>query len=611
MKIFNRQFCKKLVIKYYPILIILMGAYLLIAVQFRFYRTLMDIDTWFHYNRFYDISEQFSTHHFSYFQTNFGFERSGRVINAVYGPLFAYVNGLFVYLLGNWFSYQVLSNFILAFGSGIGMYFLGNKAKVNKNISTLLALLYMNIGSVQSWLDHGNMSGWGAIFAPFVLIEGLNMLQDHQNPVRPFKLMLIMSLLIQTHVLNTIILTIALIPFFIVGVKNSIDPKNTILQLCKAIGGTIALTANVWGAILLVLGNNKIVPNAPHTLINDAIHYTSFGTVRHSILAITALVLIFQCLYGIFSKKEDPINLNRFVSIEGAIFLFISSSLFPWKLFQNRFSFLANYLQFPHRLTVVAYPLLLLGLGLTIKSLDHKDTKIFRNCVIAAVTLILVQNFATNYARLVLRSSNNYASVLDNEKPATSLPKNYSASGINKIKSARINVEIPTRGIFWKNSPDMTEYYYATHYRNQRWRLFEMMVKLNTDYLPEYHMIKSDTEAKQYYIDQIVKPSLSKAFNTKAGKNGQLIVTWDGKRVGRTRLPLIMYKQSRLTLNGKVVKHLHLSAIGAPTVKQQKGRNTAVLAFIIPIWFKILFIITVISWIILIGCSGRKVFYKE
>ena len=53
-------------------------------------------DTYFHYTRFYDTAMQIRNHNFSIFQSNYGFENSGRVVNTLYGPGFAYLNGLIV-----------------------------------------------------------------------------------------------------------------------------------------------------------------------------------------------------------------------------------------------------------------------------------------------------------------------------------------------------------------------------------------------------------------------------------------------------------------------------------------------------------------------------------
>ena len=63
-----------------------MATYLLAQVQLSNQHTVLDIDTMFHYSRFNDIAEQLKNRNFSYFQTNFAFEHSGRIINTLYGP---------------------------------------------------------------------------------------------------------------------------------------------------------------------------------------------------------------------------------------------------------------------------------------------------------------------------------------------------------------------------------------------------------------------------------------------------------------------------------------------------------------------------------------------
>ena len=50
-------------------------------------------DTAFHFHRFYDTNQQIKNHNFSYFQMNYGMGESGRIVNALYGPFFAYIMG--------------------------------------------------------------------------------------------------------------------------------------------------------------------------------------------------------------------------------------------------------------------------------------------------------------------------------------------------------------------------------------------------------------------------------------------------------------------------------------------------------------------------------------
>ena len=81
----------------------------------------------------------------------------------MYGPFFAYFNGFLLLICGSWFGYQILTYLILCIGAGTGMYFLARKAKANEIASVMVAVLYINIGSIQAWFDHTNLIAWGGM----------------------------------------------------------------------------------------------------------------------------------------------------------------------------------------------------------------------------------------------------------------------------------------------------------------------------------------------------------------------------------------------------------------------------------------------------------------
>ncbi|XID85245.1 hypothetical protein ACF0HX_04250 [Pediococcus pentosaceus] len=67
------------------ILFIFFISFILVLPQIMNKSIILGADSIFHFNRFYDTYMQFRTGNFSYFQTNFGFQQSGRIINALYG----------------------------------------------------------------------------------------------------------------------------------------------------------------------------------------------------------------------------------------------------------------------------------------------------------------------------------------------------------------------------------------------------------------------------------------------------------------------------------------------------------------------------------------------
>lgn len=609
--------------KSWPYLVIIAATYLLLELQLNNRAVILDIDTLFHYNRFNDLAEQFRTGKISYFQSNFGFEQSGRVINALYGPFFAYINGFLVFILGSWYKYQLTSDFIICIIAGSGMYLLAQKCKANKLISTMIAVFYINIGGVQTWFDHTNLMGWGAAFAPFVFIEGVNMLQNEEKPVRWIRLMLIMSIVAQTHLLSTILFAIALIPFAIIAFVKTKYKKQLLISLAKAIVGTLFLTANVWGSLLLILKTNNISPTLSHQLASNALVIDGYGTLRNTILKTTLALIILQVVYTIFTWKKSSINL--IVTLEGAVFLFLSSSIIPWKFIQNKAPFLTNYLQFPHRLLIAAYPLILLGISLTLTEL--KDQSIIKKVAICMVGFAIIENYAANYSRLVQRTSFNHRTVYKVKSKKYYTGKNmyeqekyydlvhglhgkYQANGIKNTDQGNLYVKVATRGHYYKNTLDLGEVWRITHYAVKRGELFSTIIKVNPDYLPTYHKKLLGAAVDYYYIEKVIKPYSSKKFSYQVLNGGKLKLEWNSKTDGNISLPIIMYRQSRLTLNGKVVDP-KLGYIGTPTVKQSLGKNVAILQFISPIWFKILFMLTIVSWGLLLGYGIIRILKNE
>ena len=89
-----------------------MIAILLIVPQIAMQSMVIGSDSIFHFNRFFDTASQIKHGNFQYFSHMYGFQQSGRIVNALYGPLMAYFQGLLVLISPSWFVYQILSNFI-------------------------------------------------------------------------------------------------------------------------------------------------------------------------------------------------------------------------------------------------------------------------------------------------------------------------------------------------------------------------------------------------------------------------------------------------------------------------------------------------------------------
>ena len=105
----------------YPI-ILLFVSFIFIMPQIITKSMVIGSDAIFHFNRFFETSEQIKNGNLQYFISIYGFQQSGRIVNALYSPFVAYLNGVLVLIADNWFTYQIITNFILYNIAGFSMY---------------------------------------------------------------------------------------------------------------------------------------------------------------------------------------------------------------------------------------------------------------------------------------------------------------------------------------------------------------------------------------------------------------------------------------------------------------------------------------------------------
>ena len=506
-------------------------------------------DTAFHFHRFYDTYQQIQNHNFSYFQMNYGMGESGRIVNALYGPFFAYLMGSLLLFCSSWLRFQILITYLIFLVGGLGIYRLSRKVKISQVVSSIVTALFLTTGYIAYWPRSNAFNSWGAVLIPFVLIQGINLLNNHKTRFSWISLGIVMAIVAQIHLLSTFFSILALIPFFIYGLVLSENKRQMWIDVFKAVGLFIVLTANVWGAFLLLYPTNQMASPIDYSPVLTAVNLSVAGTstMWASITEVTLLLFIVQLIYVIFNFKSS--KLNTFVTLEGLVFLYLSSNLFPWQFVKDTLPAVTGYLQFPNRFTVVAYPLLFLGIGLTLNELIKRHGKKLGMIASALAIVVVLFNVRADFNEI----NNN----ITYNKGITSNAKEMKEKGL----APYINkVEI--------NSPD---------------------------YLPVRKKIKSSD-----ITGMLMSMSPQKNnFEQKALSNGRLELTWKDSTSKVTTLPIFIYKQSELSLNNKVIKP-KVNEIGMPQVQSRKGKNTAILSFKTPIWFTILLYISILSWVLLI-----------
>ena len=540
-----------------PYLAICAMTYIIMYPQLISHGVILGTDSIFHFNRFYDAAKQIQQFNFSYFQSNYCFQQSGRVINAVYGPLFAYLNGALIGLLGTWFRYEIITNMIVYIGGGVGMYLLAVKAHSSRRFALLVSLIFMNIGWLPRWELAQNMNAWGAMLAPYMLMCGLTMLQDRHRPVHWLPLMTLMTIIIQIHLLSSVFFVVTLVPFFIIGLIRTDQRWGMIKETALAVIGTTILTANVWGALLMLNLHNNIATPAAFDMFKNSLVPSRFSSTRAYLIYFCWLLFLLQFVYVCCHLKRSLVNTT--VTIMGSIVLIFSSIWTPWEKLAVAIPSLQHNLQFPNRLTVIAYPLLLLGVAISATAFvqhDHEPAlHLRRNVTIGILVFVVTQVFVPNTIDVFQRTARYQSSAVLN-----------TSSAIAWVTDNRVKLRRSVHDLY----PG---------------QLLTMVEKRSPDYLPIPKKYANKKYIRSFaYQDQIINHA--QEYQHTVLPHGGLKLTWNASQAKKVRLPIIAYHESRLTVNGKQLTSYQRSSIGAPYVHQRRGKNTATLYFRITGWFK-------------------------
>lgn len=280
--------------------------------------------------------------------------------------------------------------------------------------------------------------------------------------------------------------------------------------------------------------------------------------------------------------KEN--RLNSWVSLYGGFWLLVSSEMLPWGHISNRLPVLARFLQFPSRFVSLAYPLILLGMGMSaeimLKKSKHWSWLVYG---LTGLSLAISVNSLVYYMNV--DAWNGY---LDNvaRNAITNFGHEVTDPGKHKTKKTRTGLIALTRA----RKEAMRQANAATHSKDLH-KFLTLTQKPIADYLPvykfdpkpvitgwadayknkEYWQVQTDKAASSYN-KTVLDKRVRKPLTIKAVKGGRIKLTWKSKGKNK-RLPVVTYAQSKLTVNGKVLTKYEKSRIGASLGGQPKGQE--------------------------------------
>lgn len=565
---------------YYIIFLLLAG--IVLWSQIRANAFISGTDSVFHMNRFYETAMQIKTGHFNYFQSIFGFNHSGRIINAFYGPVMAYFNGLLLLICGSWSHFEIVNSLLSLSLGGFLMYLFLYNHKVKRWIAVFLSTLYMTSYSISIWATSQEFTGWGSVFMPLALWCGITMLDKHR--IAPIKLALIITIIVQTHLISSILATVALLPFFVVGMIKTKHPAIMFDNALKAAGITVLLTGNVWGSILEMLLTNRIIPIFPQQqIMSNAININGFSlSIFGPFYTIIFIVLIIITIvnWDKFDYRWKTVNFT------GYTFLWISSQLFPWNWLHSVCPALTNLIQFPKRIVVIPIILLSLAFGKAISAPTSKSIKKSRFLWIMKYTIIGIMT-ALSVFQLAM----------------------YVNSNVNNFKSKRVVCQ-PLSTVHINGTSKQLRHSFRTHKLSLATKYVQ---KSTPDYLPTTHSMKKNSAYYNlhpyYYVARQINSS-SVNVHTHITPRHFLKDTWynSSDKDKKVIIPLAVYKQSHVRLNGHKIKHPKISQVGALEVHAKPGHNKVTVGFEPSFEVQVIIVITIISWIML---ASRCIIIKE
>lgn len=625
-----------------PCLAIVAVTALMVGIQAGEKGVLIGSDTTFHFQRFYDAYMQLRTGRLSWWQTNFGFQQCGRVVNAVYGPLFAYLMGAVLLLTGTWLRFQLLVNLVAYLLCGLGMYAFCRRAQeaslaaactaapagsaasapgekdgphdpravaVRRTVACAVAIAYMCVGWQARWQTNSNMGAWGAILAPYLGLVCVRMLvpgtrrrdvpaSGRHTGARPrvgvLSLALVVAVMAQIHLMSCAMFLLVLVPFWVLGMVRATRPgerRDMLLRTLAAAGVALVLTADVWAGLAELMLRNHTAQPVGMMLGAGALGLDP-GLFSKLTIGILPLALLAAALAWAW-RRRDAVALP--LAAVGAAFLLVSSRLVPWDAIGLAAPALTHTIQFPVRLTAMAYPLLFAALAVALGSLASQPEtpaqpaageKPARPALLPHLTrprLALAASLALAFAAVVAQA------------------------GCVAWMSRAFHEDFSyAQNVMYLTDASVADLKRAAA-TGEPGRLMGMISKRTPDYLPNHNLTDAHGLSAQYQVE-VLGAHVTCAFGHRVLADGGLELTWRQDGAARVRVPVITYAQSQVTVNGKRVAagKLKVDRIGMPTVRGRKGTNTLVLRFQPSAATCALLVISIVAWVALaIGATIR------
>ncbi|WP_338232071.1 hypothetical protein [Companilactobacillus muriivasis] len=398
--------------------------------QFHFNYMVSMYDTYFHSQRIYEIRLAFQQHSLPSWVNFNTFFNTGQAVNGMYPDFtlwpFVWITNFLTPI------HQQIAIKTLIYALTFIVSFISLNKRFDSRNAVLAASIFVLSGSALKDLTSEMQTGTAIvmIFAfplLFTLKDAIE--SDKIDPPLIIKTALLMTIVINSHLLSAVAITIIAGIFLII---ETIIKKNYLawLNLIIAAFLTIVLCLPIIYRIIRISKTGLLAPFGKGHVISEPI-WTLFMTTRwnaKSTISITAIILLVITIVGL--KKDKLKQLLPWFYVELALILF-STNIIPWNLFGklpiiNTFQY-ANWRFAPF--------LGMIPLVLVLINFNQKHTRIIfvsmvvLSYVMAVQTAFHDQYFKTTHSPIVTQYSKTVVPLNANAK--------VTSSGINSDKIMR------------------------------------------------------------------------------------------------------------------------------------------------------------------------------
>lgn len=500
-------------------------------------------DAFFHLARFTDAALQIKTGHFSYFQQFQTLHHSGKIVNALYGPLAAYLMGFLIVLvhfqgLVFWTLYLFLTNLV----GSLSMYYLQRQLNVNKKIAFAMGGFFITTGAVTAPLSSSGMYALGYAVLPIIISAALRLLRDKNQPVKVWELTIGVTLLAQVHLLSLIlggsVYSLAFICFLFSRFKRP-NFKQSLLKILQATGLILLLNFNIYGAYFEITGSN---PNLAMPFRLDVMNWPAavsflrlnFGNLSGflALILLMAFVLVF-----IHFRHEMWLTFALLMGVGFAFLAFSNLTLFS---FETLFQFSARFLS-----VSLVFSLAILGYVLT-----NTSSKTLYHLMLAALFLT-VGLYMVNSARSAQHFSQG-KSLTDNQGAFTDTAARYAVL------------------------TDLSNFVDLNHLKETPAELTDYLINNTPGKEKEQNKTNAPALLLPYFYQDILSNQhfSGSELSQKTTQKG-LTLSWKSNGSQKTTLPVIVYAHTQVILNGKKLepKNYSYSYVGALQIHPKIGEN--------------------------------------